>query len=365
MIECRKCRNVIRQIGDGLNSRVDVKTLLDESARALVQEFDLKGCHFRLLSRDQLTLDSVASFGLSEGFINKGPVDAERSVSQALEGEVVAVFDCESDPRIQYPNDFAREGICSMLTVPLETRGQVIGVLRLYCGEPREFPDDEVEFFKVAALFCTSAIVNSMFHGILTHVAESIRSSLDLSTVLDTIARVVCEDLRTKGCMIKLFDPVAKKLEPRAWFGLGRGFIDQSADLFTHEACEELMSGNCVQIRDGRSDERVAKPELVAREGASSILLVPLMSRGRGMGMLSLFTHHPYRFSEDEMQLMLAIGDQCSLAIDNAKLFGALKQRYEMLVDDFQLWFEHTQSYPRRSSADTSETPEANHGAAT
>jgi len=353
MIVCRQCRNVIREIGAGLNGQVETEVLLGNAAHSIVREFELKGCHFRLISRDQQILDSAASSGLSEAFLNKGPVDAERSVSEALEGRVVQVFDCANDERIQYRAEFVAEGISSMLTIPLETRGQVVGVMRLYSAEPREFSDDEVEFFKVAALFCTSAIVHSMFHGILGHVTESIRSSLELPKVLDTIARVVCEDLRSKGCLIQLLDTKTKALEPRAWFGLGRDFVDQSAGLFASEVCGELLSGKCVQIHEGRTDECVKKPELIRGIGASSILLVPLMSRGQGMGMLSLYTHHPYRFSDEEMQLMLAIGDQCSLAIDNAKLFSALKSRYENLVDDFQLWFEHTQSHPSRTPRDS------------
>jgi hypothetical protein len=47
---------------------------------------------------------------------------------------------------------------------------------------------------------------------------------------------------------------------------------------------------------------------------------------------------------------MMSIGEQCSLAIDNAMMFAALKRRYETLVDDFHLWFEHSQSYPQRGS---------------
>ena len=49
-------------------------------------------------------------------------------------------------------------------------------------------------------------------------------------------------------------------------------------------------------------------------------------------------------------KLMQSIGEQCSLAIDNAMMFAALKRRYETLVDDFNLWFEHSQSYPQRGS---------------
>ena len=77
---------------------------------------------------------------------------------------------------------------------------------------------------------------------------------------------------------------------------------------------------------------------------------MPLERRGKTIGILSLFTNKPYQFSDDEMQLMMSIGEQCSLAIDNAMMFAALKRRYETLVDDFHLWFEHSQSYPQRGS---------------
>ena len=354
MVVCRQCRNVIRQIGNGLNGQEETHILLENTARSLVEEFELKGCHFRLLSRDQLVLESAASFGLSESFLNKGPVDAERSVAEALDGKVVSVLDCASDPRIQYPREFAAEGIASMLTVPLETRGQVVGVMRLYTGEPREFSNDDIEFFKVAALFCTSAIIHSMFHGILGQVTAATRSSLELDKVLDAIVSVASEELRARGCLIELLDGRTGRLEPRSSYGLSDEFVRQAGSLLAPEVVEQVMAGECVQILRASSDDRVRAQQLVAREGASSILLVPLTSRGKGTGLFCLFTHRPYRFSEDELQLMDAIGDQCSLAIDNAKMYSALKHRYESLVDDFQLWFEHTQAHPPRGASERS-----------
>jgi GAF domain-containing protein len=332
---------------------VDTQVLLENTARSLVEEFKVKGCHFRLLSRDQLVLESAASYGLSEEFLNKGPIDAERSVSEALKGNVVGVLDCATDSRIQYPKEHAEEGITSMLTVPLETRGQVIGVMRLYSAERREFSDDEIEFFKVAALFCTSAIIHSMFHSILGQVTEATRNSLDLAKVLDSIVSVVCEELRARGTLIELVDQPAGRLEPRASYGLSREFVDTSGSIFDPSVIKQVLGGECVQIHEAAIDDRVREQQLIAREGAASVLLVPLTSRGRGVGVISLYTHQPYRFAVDELQLMTAIGDQCSLAIDNAKMYSALKHRYESLVDDFQLWFEHTQARPLREPSKT------------
>lgn len=350
MVNCGQCSNVFRVIGDALNLRLDTRVLLEMSARSIVDEFNLKACHFRVLSRDQQRLEHVACYGLSQAFLEKGPVDAERSVAQALDGQAVMVVDCVSDPRVQYPEAFSREGIVSMLTVPLATRGQVIGVMRLMTGEKREFSNDEIEFFKLTALFCTSAIIDSMFHNILAHVTDSIRDSLELSVVLDSIVTVVSEDLRTKGCAISLVDAKKKALETRASNGLSVGFVERFAGVVSKDTRDEVISGSGVAILDGRNDKRILKPDVVEREGISSILLVPLMSRGKIIGVLSLFTHKPYLFSADEKKLMESIGEQCALAIDNAMMFEALKKRYENLVDDFQLWFEHTQGYGQKGS---------------
>ncbi len=348
MVKCRQCRNIFSEIGLALNAQLDTRLMLERAARSIVEQFELKACHFRLISRDQQTLDDAASHGLSRKFLDKGPVDAENSVSEALKGEVVMVADCVRDPRVQYPEAFADEGIVSMLTVPLEVRGQVIGVMRLTTSEPREFGEDEIELFKVAAMFCASSIIDSMFHQILGHVTASIRSSLDLSTVLNAIVTVVCEDIRAKGCAIQLVDKETSALDPRAAFGLSGDFVETMAGLFVPSFMSDVLAGECVSIYDGANDDRIVSLPTVREEGISSILLVPLISRGEVIGILSLFTHHPYRFSEAEIQLMNSIGEQCSLSIDNAMMFAALKRRYENLVDDFQTWFDHTQTRPER-----------------
>ena len=103
-------------------------------------------------------------------------------------------------------------------------------------------------------------------------------------------------------------------------------------------------------ITDCVADPRVQYPDAFEAEGIASLLTVPLETRGQAIGVLSVFTNKPYLFSDDEQQLMSVIGEQCSLAIENAKMFAALKHRYETLVDDFHLWFEHSQAHPQRGS---------------
>lgn len=347
MVECRQCRNVFQQMGDAFNARADTAGVLESAARSLVEQFALKGCHFRLLSRDQQILESVASYGLSDEFLNKGPVDAERSVAECLEGNVVMIEDCGADPRIQYPREMAKEGIASLLTVPLKTRGQVIGVMRLFTSEERSFSAEEVELFRVTALFCTSAIIHSMFHRILSRVSAAVQSTLEIDEVLNSTVRVVAEELRVKGCSLQLFESKAGELNLKASYGLSRRFLTDGIEKADGPAVAAALEGECVCVVDCQKDPRIVHRTEAIHEGFASALFIPLMSRTRAMGVLTVYTHKSYSFSEEEQQVMMAIGEQCSLAIQNAQMYAAIKSRYNTVVDDFQLWFEHYHTHPQ------------------
>jgi len=327
-------------VGEAFNSPIDVVELLERTARALVEQFQIKGCHFRLLSRDQRILEHVAAHGLSEEFLSKGPVDAERSVAEALEGASVMISDCASDSRIQYPEAFAAEGVTSLLTVPLKSRGQVLGVMRLFGGENAGFSDQDLATLEVVATFCASAVLHSMFHRILGNVTATIRESLEMDQVLDSIVRVITEDLRAKGCTMMLVPVEGSRPELQAFYGISRGFAEAMAST-PCPAMTDALAGEQVAVLEVGTDHRTPDTDIFTREGVASLLNVPLVIRGEVIGVLSVFTHHPYSFSEDELYLMSSIAEQCALAVRNAQMYAAIKRRYDSAVDDFQQWFEH------------------------
>ena len=338
-MECNECIRIFAVIGEAFNSTMKTPELLERAAQAITENLGLKGCHFRILSRDQKILEDIASYGVSRRFLDKGPVDAEKSMAEALEGRVVSVLDCTSDPRIQYPAEHAAEGIASCLTVPLATRGQVIGTMRVFKAERCEFDAMEKQIAEIVASFATRAITHSMFHAILDNVADSIRASLDLNTVLNRIVEQICEDLRAKGATIHLYG-ARDELIRSAQNGLSEKYLETIGDRIVADVTPQ-MGNECVQIYDAAQDERIPDVEALCREGISSQLFVPLMVREQFLGVLGLYTHHPYLFSEDEIYFMKSIGDQCALAVQNARMYATLKRQHENLMDDFQIWFGH------------------------
>ena len=112
---------------------------------------DVKGCSVFLINRKTDELEVAASYGLSDEYINKGPVSALRSIALSLEEGPVAIYDVSDDPRIQYPEAAKKEGIASILSVPIVVAGSLIGALRIYTSEHWEFTLEDVNFVQAMA----------------------------------------------------------------------------------------------------------------------------------------------------------------------------------------------------------------------
>ena len=96
-----------------------------------VSALDVKAGSLRLVDEATSRLELVASHRLSKKYLAKGPLLMDQSIPEVLKGKVVVIKDASTDPRIQYPAAKRDEGITSILSVPVEARDKVIGVLRL------------------------------------------------------------------------------------------------------------------------------------------------------------------------------------------------------------------------------------------
>ncbi len=112
---------------------------------------DVKGCALFLVNRKTNELMLAASYGLSEEYLNKGPISSLRSISRSLKEGPVAIYDVSDDPRIQYPKEAKKEGIASILSLPIVIHSDVIGALRVYTSEPWEFTLEDVNLVQAVA----------------------------------------------------------------------------------------------------------------------------------------------------------------------------------------------------------------------
>lgn len=139
----------------------EVALLTAESVR---RAYNAKGCSLFLINRESDELELAASFGLSREYLEKGPINYMNSIREAHEGSPVAIYDVQDDPRIQYPEEAEKEGIASILGVPVVAHGKTIGVLRIYTAEPWEFSLEDISLAQAIAQICGMAMDMSRLH---------------------------------------------------------------------------------------------------------------------------------------------------------------------------------------------------------
>jgi GAF domain-containing protein len=154
----------VYQVAVAINSSLEPREVMRTVSQSAAAALQAKACSIMLLTPDRTELRHGVDYGLSEQYVRKGPVSVDLSMSEALKGRAVSVLDAATDPKVQYGAEAKEEGIASMLSVPIRLRGDVIGVVRIYTAEPREFTADEVEFVEAVAHLGAIALENAQSH---------------------------------------------------------------------------------------------------------------------------------------------------------------------------------------------------------
>lgn len=154
--------DILKRIIGSLNPEEVLSYLTESVTRAL----HAKAASVRLLDESRTRLEMRAVFGLSEAYLNKGPVELSRSAidRHILEGNVTQLEDVGHDSSFQYPNEARAEGIVSVASAPLIAHDRPIGVLRVYSGEPRRFTQLETRFLEALAELAALAIHNASLY---------------------------------------------------------------------------------------------------------------------------------------------------------------------------------------------------------
>lgn len=153
------------------------------TVESIKRVLDIKGCAVFLVNRKNGELELAAQFGLSDEYIHKGPLSVAKSISASLEDGPVAIYDVTDDPRIQYPEDAKKEGISSILSVPVMAGGRSIGSLRVYTAEPWEFTLEDVNFVQAMGNITGLAIEMARHYKGLKQSIEVLKTLRDPRTM--------------------------------------------------------------------------------------------------------------------------------------------------------------------------------------
>lgn len=290
----------------------------------------------RLLDITGKKLVLNAASGLSDAYLNRGAVDMEASVMEALKGNPIAVENAPDDPRIRYPEEARQEGIKSILVVPIPIRGKISGVLRLLTKNTRNFDGEEIEFVSALAEQCGIAIENARvyeeqkrqltYFKAVYDIGKKINSTQNPEEILNLIVKRLPEVMNLKACTIRLIESEKGRLELKAAHGLSRKYLERGP-LDDEPATYYILKGDPVVIPDATVDVHTIYHDEAASEGIGSVLAAPITVQDETIGMLRLLSSEVRYFSHADVNFAMAVAEQSGIAIQNAVNYQKMKSR--------------------------------------
>ncbi len=193
--------NVSRTLNSALNLGDALKVITREACLLM----HAKMCSLMLLDESHEWLDLRASHGAGEAYLSKPRL----SLSESLLGVVarrkkpMQVGNVQVSNRYQNVDVARREGLVSLLSVPLQFGGQVIGTLSVYTGQPYNFSNEEIHILTALADLSAIAIEKARLHERIVDVEEQLRQNEKLSA-LGLLAAEVAHEIRNPLTVIKM-----------------------------------------------------------------------------------------------------------------------------------------------------------------
>ncbi len=167
----------LSRVIDAISSLAELDDFCEHIVHSITQALAIKGCTLMLLDRATNELKIAASHGLSREYLEKGPISAKKSIAESLTEGPVAIYDVDDDPRLQYPEEAKKEGIQSIVSLPVVLRGKPLGALRLYRSESWEVSIEDITVFQALVLIIALTIDN-------IRIQKGLKASIDVLKVM-------------------------------------------------------------------------------------------------------------------------------------------------------------------------------------
>ncbi|MFZ0448293.1 MAG: GAF domain-containing protein [Desulfatiglandaceae bacterium] len=124
-----------------------------------------KGSTIRVLEQGTFNLKVVASYGLSQAYLNSGAIDFGKSITEIMQGDVIIINDFEKDKRIQNLEAARKEGVCAVIGIPFTVNESTYAILRVYFSSKKVPTHDEMQLLNTLGKLGCLAIERAAMGG--------------------------------------------------------------------------------------------------------------------------------------------------------------------------------------------------------
>src|SRR5579871_342564 len=334
--------SILLDVADVLATSLDLDTTVRRIAELVRRVMDYEIFAILLLNEKTQELRFRFQTGYPPEFAERARVKVGEGVTgQAAQlRQAVLIDDVTSDSRYiaAIPN------VRSELAVPLLTKNRVIGVIDIEAREPGYFTEEHRRLVTLIASRVAAGIENAQLYTrttkqarillLLNEIARELTSILNLDELLGRIAELVRRLIDYQMFSILLLDASGHKLQHRFSLRfnenihlkheipLGRGIVGTAAE--TQKA---------LLVPDVSKDPRYVQ----ANPETRSELAVPLVYKGKVIGVLDLEHTRRGFFTEEHQRTMTTLAAQIAIAIENARLYEEIERQERRLERDLAL----------------------------
>jgi GAF domain-containing protein/ligand-binding sensor protein len=285
---------------------------------------------------DQKCFTVAASQGLSEEFIKKAVVKIEDRFVGLAAYRKKSVYSAnillETD-NPQLARLFKKEGLGAVLAVPLLTKKITLGVITLFADLGYQFKEKEIHLLGNFASHAALCIENARLYqankqklqelGVIFDVGKRVSIHLNPQDVLRSMTEQFLWVMKTDGCSIMLLNPDEKTLSIQVTRGITRkSNLQKKISIKEGFLGKVARSGQPIVFHDnGKTEGDMAFPEALRAEGITTILSVPLATKEKLFGVVSLYSKERKEYNPSEIHLITTLAGQASVAYQNAKTF--------------------------------------------
>lgn len=226
--------------------------------------------------------------------------------------------------------------------VPLMLDESFVGTLVLVADQSGAFKPSDLQLLQTLAHPAATAIRNAQRYeetrrqarklSAVHTVASVISQTLPISEIIKRAVDKVVEVMETDGGGIRLLDEETGELVLTASKGLSPAFIQKVNRIRIGEGIvgQVAKTGEPVVVEDIEHDPRtMSKP--IAGEGFHTFAAVPIRAKDQVIGTLGTVTRSAREYVPEDLELMMVIGHQIGVALENARLYDHLSKRAKEL----------------------------------
>ena len=143
----------LSKIGEAITSDLYLEDILKLIVTVTAEVMDSKICTLMLLDPKKKQLVIKATQSISREYINKNPLRLGEGIAGkvAVENKPESIYNISENEDYKYHDIAKREGLASLLCVPLHVKGKVVGVLTTYTSKPHHFSEYETHILQTVA----------------------------------------------------------------------------------------------------------------------------------------------------------------------------------------------------------------------